>query len=222
PEVGHAMVSAPDLAYAAAFLGWILFLSAYLTRKLYERWTARGMAPTRAVYFNRKIIHILAGGLVAISLPLFSSWAIPVAMALLLSVFLYIPRRTGRLMYWFQTPDNAYEIHFTLSWALIVFLTWAVLGDLNVGIAAISFMAFGDAATGIVRNALFGRRTKSWWGNLAMAAVSIPIGYIYAGPIGALAGAVASVVEHFEWPPVDDNVTVPVVSFVIMLLPRLL
>jgi hypothetical protein len=51
-----------------------------------------------------------------------------------------------------------------LSWALVVFLTWAVLGALNVGIAAISYMAFGDAATGIVRNALFGRRTKSWWG----------------------------------------------------------
>jgi len=111
-------------------------------------------------------------------------------------------------------------IHFTLSWALAVFLTWAVLGALNVGIAAISYMAFGDAATGIVRNALFGRRTKSWWGNLAMAAVSIPIGYIYVGPVGALAAA-ASVVEHFEWPPIDDDITVPVVSLAIMVLPRL-
>jgi dolichol kinase len=108
-----------------------------------------------------------------------------------------------------------------LSWALVVFLTWAVLGALNVGIAAISYMAFGDAATGIVRNALFGRRTKSWWGNLAMAAVSIPIGYIYVGPVGALAAAAASVVEHFEWPPIDDNITVPVVALAIMVLPRL-
>ncbi|MEL9990246.1 MAG: dolichol kinase [Thermoproteus sp.] len=210
-----------DLALGAIFLIWILFLSGYITKELYEYWVSRGMAPMRAVYFNRKIIHILAGGLVAISLPYFSSWVVPVVMALLLSVFLYVPRRTGKLMYWFQTPDNAYEIHFTLSWAFMVFITWPLLNALNVGIASILFMAFGDAATGIVRNALFGRRTKSWWGNLAMALVSIPIGYIYVGPLGALAGAVASVVEHFEWPPIDDNVTVPLVSFAIMLLSRL-
>jgi dolichol kinase len=215
------VIAATDLIYAAALLGWIMLLSSLITKKLYGLWTSRGMAPMRAVYFNRKVIHILAGGLAALLLPLFSSWVVPVSMALLLSLFLYIPRRIGKLMYWFQTPDNAYEIHFTLSWALVVFLTWAVLGALNVGIAAISYMAFGDAATGIVRNALFGRRTKSWWGNLAMAAVSIPIGYIYVGPVGALAAAVASVVEHFEWPPVDDNITVPVVSLAIMVLPRL-
>ena len=53
-----------------------------------------------------------------------------------------------------------------------------------------------------------------------MAAVSIPIGYIYVGPVGALAAA-ASVVEHFEWPPIDDNITVPVVALAIMVLPRL-
>lgn len=210
-----------DLAYGGLLLAWIIFLSLYITKKLYERWVSRGMAPTRAVYFNRKVIHILAGGLVAVLLPIFSTWVVPVVMALLLSIFLYIPRRTGRLMYWFQTLDNAYEIHFTLSWALLVFISWALLDMLNVGIASILFMAFGDAATGIVRNALFGRRTKSWWGNLAMALVSIPIGYIYVGPLGALAGAVASVVEHFEWPPIDDNVTVPLTSFAIMASPRL-
>lgn len=210
-----------DLIYGAALLVWILFLSYYITRKLYERWVSGGMAPTRAVYFNRKIIHILAGGLAAVLLPFFSSWIVPVAMALLLSLFLYIPRRAGHLMYWFQAPDNAYEIHFTLSWAFVIFVSWALLGMLNVGIASVLFMAFGDAATGIVRNALFGKRTKSWWGNLAMALVSIPIGYAYVGPLGALAGAVASVVEHFEWPPIDDNVTVPLTSFLIMASPRL-
>ncbi len=210
-----------DLIYGAALLAWIVFLSYYITRRLYERWVSRGMAPTRAVYYNRKIIHILAGGLVAMLLPLFSSWVVPVAMALLLAVFLYAPRRAGRLMYWFQTSDNAYEIHFTLSWALIVFVSWALLDMLNAGIAAVLFMAFGDAATGIVRNALFGKRTKSWWGNLAMAVVSIPLGYAYVGPLGALAGAVASVVEHFERPPIDDNVTVPIASFLIMVSPKL-
>lgn len=211
-----------DLALGTVLLAWILLLSGALTRRLYHRWTARGMPHNRAVYYNRKIIHVLAGGLVAVLLPLFSSWIVPVAMALLLSLFLYASRRAGRLMYWFQTPDNAYEVHFTLAWAFVVFLTWAILGQLNVGIAAITFMAFGDAVTGVVRNLMYGRRTKSWWGNLAMALVSAPLGYYYVGPLGALAGLAASLVEHFEWPPLDDNITVPLVSLLVMLLPRLI
>ncbi|MEM4498438.1 MAG: hypothetical protein QW692_06400, partial [Nitrososphaerota archaeon] len=60
-------------------------------------------------------------------------------------------------------------------------------------------------------------RTKSWWGNLAMAAVSIPMGAML-GVAGMIAGAIASIVEHFEYPPIDDNVTVPLTSFVILLL----
>ncbi|MFP3168088.1 MAG: hypothetical protein RXR01_03195 [Thermoproteus sp.] len=38
------------------------------------------MAPMRAD-FDRKVIHILAGGLVALLLTPFSSWVVPVSMA---------------------------------------------------------------------------------------------------------------------------------------------
>jgi phytol kinase len=61
-------------------------------------------------------------------------------------------------------------------------------------------MAVGDSATGVVRNLLFKRRTKHWVGNIAMAAVSVPIGWYYLGVAGALAGLLASAVERFEFP----------------------
>jgi len=93
------------------------------------------------------------------------------------------------------------------------------MGDFRFGILPILFMSFGDAITGIVRNVIYKRRTKSWWGNLAMAIFSIPTGAIL-GVAGMLAGAVASLVEHFEFKYVDDNITVPTFSFIILILAK--
>jgi dolichol kinase len=206
-----------DLILGAALGVWVLFVLLVLTRLAYDAMVKRGVEPIRAVYYNRKIIHSLAGGLVGLLLPLFSSWPIPVAAALALALFTYIPHKMGRLLYWFQTQDNLYEVSFAIMWALVVFLSWAVLNDLVLGLLPILFMAFGDSATGVVRNALFKRRTKHWLGNVAMAAISIPLGYYFMGLGGALAGLIASAVERFEYPPIDDNVLVPLTSFIFLL-----
>ncbi|MEM3090972.1 MAG: dolichol kinase, partial [Candidatus Bathyarchaeia archaeon] len=77
----------------------------------------------------------------------------------------------------------------------------------------------GDAVTGIVRNILYKRRTKSWWGNLAMAFFSIPTG-AFLGVAGMIAGAAASFIEHFESNPIDDNITVPLSSFLVLVLAK--
>jgi dolichol kinase len=103
-------------------------------------------------------------------------------------------------------------------WGVILTLGWIVAGgNFWFGVLPILFMAVGDAVTGVARNALYRRRTKSWWGNLAMAAFSIPAGAIL-GIAGVLAGAIVSVVEHFEFGPIDDNITVPSISFLILVI----
>lgn len=190
-----------------------------LTKKTYDLMLRRGLQHKVAVYYNRKIIHVLAGGLVAFIVPsVFETPLLPLVMALLLGVFTYIPHRVGRLMYWFQVEDNLYEVSFCVMWGVIIALGWLLSrGNFWIGVVPVLFMAIGDSATGFVRNMLFGRRTKSWWGNLAMAAVSIPMGAIL-GVAGMIAGALASIIEHFEFPPIDDNVTVPLASFIILLL----
>jgi dolichol kinase len=40
------------------------------------------------------------------------------------------------------------------------------------------------------------------------------------GFAGMLAGAAASIVEHFEFKSIDDNVLIPLTSFIILLLAR--
>jgi len=56
--------------------------------------------------------------------------------------------------------------------------------------------------------------------NLAMAAVSIPMGAAL-GLAGVTVGAIASFIERFEHHPIDDNVTVPLTSFIILILAML-
>ena len=56
---------------AAAFMLflWVLFVSHVLTRWTYRKMVSRDMPHHVAVYYNRKIIHILAGGVVAVLVP---------------------------------------------------------------------------------------------------------------------------------------------------------
>ncbi len=182
----------------------------------------RGVQHNVAVYYNRKVIHILTGGLVASIVPcVFETPLFPLAMASLLAAFLYIPHRVGRLMHWFQVEENAYEVSFCVMWGFVLALGWlASGGNFWFGVLPVLFMSVGDAVTGIVRNILYKRRTKSWWGNLAMAVFSVPVGAAVLGVVGALAGAISSIVEHFESNPVDDNITVPLSAFLVLVLAK--
>lgn len=211
-----------EVLAAGILFTWIVFLVTFLTRKTYTLMRRKGLQERVAIYYNRKIIHILAGGLAALIVPhVFSTPLLPLALALLLGLFTYIPHRTGRLMYWFQVEENMYEVSFCVMWGVIIALGWIISsGNFWIGIVPILFMSIGDSATGLVRNMLFKKRTKSWWGNLAMAAVSIPMGAVL-GLAGMIAGALASVIEHFEYPPIDDNITVPIVSFTILIIAML-
>jgi len=204
-------------ACALVFFIWVLIVVRFVSKRFYEIMVAKN--PTNvAVYYTRKLIHILAGGLVAVCVPfLFSSPLLPVILAFILAFFTYIPHKQGKLMTWFQTEDNIYEVHFCLMWGIVIGLAWVIFDNPWFGVVPVSFMAFGDAVTGIVRNTLYKRRTKSWVGNIAMALFCVPLGYLLMGPLGALAGLLASIVEHFELPPLDDNITVPLVAFIVLL-----
>lgn len=215
------MIRIEEVAVTMLLLSWVIFVVVFLTKKTYDFMVKRGLEHIVAVYYNRKIIHILAGGLCALIIPAaFESFILPLIMSMLLSVFLLICHRGKRLMYWFQTEDNSYEVSFCIMWGLIISLGWILSGgDFRVGVLPVIFMSIGDAITGIVRNLIYKKRTKSWWGNLAMALFSVIAGTAM-GFAGMLAGAAASVVEHFEFKLIDDNVLIPLTSFIILLLAR--
>ena len=215
------MISVEESAVTALLFCWVMFVATVLTRSLYKWMKKRGVEHNVAVYYNRKVIHLLAGGIVAAVVPfVFKTSFFPFVMAMLLAVFIYTPHKIGKIMYWFQTEENKYEVSFCIMWGTIIALGWLFSGgDFLFGTIPVLFMSVGDAVTGIVRNLMYKKRTKSWWGNLVMALISVFVGTML-GYAGVLAGAAASVVEHFEFPPIDDNVTVPLVSFVILMLAK--
>ena len=193
------------------------------TLPLYRWMRRRGIPHNVAVYYNRKVIHMAAGGVIAFLTPwLFHEPFVPSLMAFALGAFLYYWHWRGRLLYWFQTEENMYEVNFTVAWGLSLLLIWLATDNPLLAVVPAVFISFGDGVTGVIRNALFARRTKHWAGNLGMLLVVVPLGYMLAGWLGALAGLVASVVERFEFPPIDDNILIAVSSLLVLLAPAII
>ena len=208
-----------EILYASALLLWILFLVTFLTKKIYHHYVSKGIKKRVVIYYNRKIIHIFAGGLVAFLTPfIFTDVYIPFAMSIILAMVSYLPYKIGRINYWYQVPENKFDVHFCIMWGLSILLGKIIFNNWWVGVVPVLYMSVGDAVTGIVRNYMFGKRTKSWWGNLAMLAVCVPIG-LTLGLKGVLAAVVASILEHYEYKWIDDNIIVPLSSFLLVSAP---
>jgi len=206
-----------DIIVSIPLVLWVLFVIKVLTRKLYD--TLKDKFPREAIiYLNRKIIHIAAGGVVLLIPLIYQESLVPIALSAALTLFIYHTRKNRKLMYWFQVSTNVYELNFTIMSTIMLSLGY-VLGNIWYGVLPVAFMAIGDGVTGIIRNVVFKKRTKSWIGNLGMMLVNVAIGNIVGFP-GVVAGILASIVEKFELldGKIDDNITVPVVSFLTLVL----
>ena len=69
-------------------------------------------------------------------------------------------------LWWMQTEQNMNDATFAFMLGISVFVLWHYLDDAWLAILPALFMAYGDGVTGIIRNKLFAKRTKSAWGNL--------------------------------------------------------
>lgn len=212
---------------------WIFFLAIYaisvifLTKKSYHALMKKGLTKESTVYYNRKLIHIFAGGVVVLAVPfVFSSPWYPLLSGLVLASMMYFFHKSGRILYWFQTRDDVNDVNFCFMWGLAVFLLWWFFGNPWVAIIPPAFMAFGDGITGIIRNIAFRERVKHVIGNIYMLGVCIPIGY-YFGSMSGIAGLefwgviaaiVASVLEKFEIGPIDDNVLITFSSIIVLVI----
>lgn len=177
-----------------------------------------------AVYYNRKVAHMLAGGVPIIASPMvFDNPTWVLIGGVLGSIALAATHILDRRLWWMQTEQNMNDATFALMLGLSVFVIWEYSDEPWLAILPSLFMAFGDGVTGIIRNKMFKKRTKSAWGNVGMAALCIPLGYIIGAmaepqiPLwGLIAGIVASFVERYEFGPIDDNVLIVVFSSIVL------
>lgn len=218
------MSIAPQFAWAVG-LGLYTMAVLFVTLIPYRAMVARGMEPIRAVYYNRKIVHMMAGGVGSLMVPLvFTDPWYPLTAGLLLTLFTYLAHRSGLRMYWFQTPDNTNDVKFALMWAASVSALWWLLGDPWLAVLPALYMAFGDGVTGIARNALIRRRSKDPIGNVFMLIVCVPMGWVIGGHAdpaipewGVISAVVATIVERYELGPIDDNVLITLSASAVLL-----
>jgi phytol kinase len=211
---------------------WVVALGLYVLAVLfgalipYRAMVAHGMEPIRAIYYNRKLVHMLAGGVGSLMVPLvFTDPWYPLVAALLLTLLTFLTHGLGRRLYWFQTPENRNDVKFALMWACSVSGLWWLMGDPWLAILPSLYMAFGDGVTGIVRNLVVRRRSKSPIGSVFMLWVSVPMGWVIGGQVtppipewGILSAVVATLVERYEFGPIDDNVLITLSASAVLLL----
>jgi phytol kinase len=197
---------------------WNLVVIHYLAKWAYN--IAQKYNDVPAAYIGRKIVHLFGGGITALLIPVFYEgyYVLVTISAFGLAIYLLL-RRKYRLMYWFQIKENRYEVHFALAYGTIL-LMGVLLGNLWIGLIPLLFMSFGDSATGLVRAVTQKRHAKSWEGSLAMFLICSIIGFISIGVYGIIVGSIATLVEKI--PEIDDNITVPMVTALLVYLPGLL
>ena len=186
----------------------------------------RGCENMVAVYYNRKVAHMLAGGVPIILCPIvFSNPIWPLIGGLGGAAILYAAHFTDRRLWWMQTEQNMNDATFALMLGLSVFALWHYSDQPWLAILPSLYMAFGDGVTGIIRNKMFAKRTKSAWGNLGMAILCIPLGWFVgkmvtpAIPVwGVISAVVASIVERYEFGPIDDNILIVIASSIVLLI----
>ena len=196
------------LVLTCLLLLWNLFSIHFLTKWVYNLIKKHRNIP--AEYVGRKIIHIFCGGIIALLIPVFyvGYYEYVILSAYGLGIYLLFWRKYN-LLYWFQVEDNMYEVHFPFAYGTTL-LIGVLLQNIMVGLIPLLFMSFGDSVTGLVRAFTQKRQVKSLDGSLAMFFVCSTIGHNFLGLYGIMVGAVATLVEKI--PGVDDNVTVPLVT----------
>ena len=211
--------------FYASGMGFYVMVVLFSTKIPYDLMVARGMEDIRAVYYNRKIVHMMAGGVGSLCVPLlFVDYWYPMVCGVILTVLTFAAHKSGKRMFWFQTEQNQNDVKFTLMWWASITLIWVLVGDPWLAIIPSLFMAFGDGVTGVVRNAVIKKRSKSAIGNVFMFVVSAPLGWVVARmgepsiPVwGLISASVATFVERYEFGPIDDNILITVFATAVLL-----
>jgi len=209
-----------QLPYAVMISAGVL-LSLYIANICYD------LAPDRQ-WIVRKIGHL--GGYVGYLLCayMFTSWIWPFALSVgflaLLAGMRAIKgpqpfRGVARTTTWA-------EIWYPFSSAICIAALWGIYDKPFLAVFCISLLGVSDAVTGLVRSRFVYSAQKHWSGSVAFFLTALLSAWVFVHPfwLGALISAIGAVVEWASGDvsklkfmrKVDDNLSVPVVAMVIM------
>jgi len=203
-----------DVEWGIALTIWVATVTLYISKLISKITTT---------YIARKVIHMLGGGVVAVLAPfVFTSPLVPIIASYVLMAYLIFHRAKKNYLNWFQDEGNRGEVYYTFSFGTLLLIMefldhdYWLTKDVFIPLLPIYYMSFGDGVTGIIRNYVYKRRVKGFWGSVGMAIVCVPLGYYFFGIYGAISGVIATLVEIA--PFLDDNIGVPFISFAFLYL----
>ncbi len=174
-------------------------------------------------YISRKLGHL--GGCVGFLLCplLFNSFWWPLILTtgftiLLLYARLFKPE-TFRGVGGSGRPQALAEIHFPATGIVLIGICWGLLDKPWLAIVPLTFMGAGDAITGLIRSKVYGREVKGVIGSIGMLVVCLTLAYFIEPYWMGVAGALTAVLaEKYTRTTkyVDDNLTIPLASAVVM------
>ncbi|BCU69428.1 phosphatidate cytidylyltransferase [Stygiolobus caldivivus] len=208
------LITIGDIVWGVVLTIWVAIVTLYISKVISKMTTP---------YVARKVIHMLGGGVVAILAPyVFTSPLVPIVASYVLMMYLILHRAKKNYLNWFQDENNRGEVYYAFSFGTLLLIMDILDGNywetrnIFIPLLPIYYMSFGDGVTGIIRNYVYKRRVKGFWGSVGMAAISIPLGFYFFGIPGAISGVVATLSEVL--PFIDDNIAVPFFSFTFLYL----
>ena len=203
-----------EIPYVIFLIGAVL-LGLYLANYFYDAGIPQ--------YVSRKIGHLF-GCAAFLFLPfLFSSFWWPLILTtgftgLLLYARMFRPDTfrgvggSGRL-------QALAEIHFPATGIILIGVCWGIFNMPWLAVIPLTFMGGGDAVTGLVRSHVYHKEVKGWWGSAGMLVSCLILAYFikpyWVGAAGAVAATIAErYTKTHQW--YDDNLTIPLVSALVM------
>ena len=116
-------------------------------------------------------------------------------------------------------PQALAEIYYPATGIVSIGVLWGLMGEPWLAIVPLLFMGAGDAMTGLIRSAVYGREVKGIWGSLGMLVTCLLLAYFITPYwIGAAGAVVATIAEKYTRTTryVDDNLTIPLFSALVM------
>jgi dolichol kinase len=111
------------------------------------------------------------------------------------------------------------EVWYPFACAVAVAVGWGLLHNPWLGVLPTLFLGFGDAITGAIRSAVYGREVKGLAGSLAMFAVCAALALLVSPYwIGLAGAATATAFEQATTasPRWDDNPALTIGSTLVM------
>jgi dolichol kinase len=199
----------------AAVVGAFMLGSIGMANVAYDR----GMSQ----YLTRKVGHVAAGLVFLVSPLLFTTPWLLVSLSISFTLLMLAARRwaptsirgvggSGRI-------DAMAEVWYPFACAVAVAIGWGLLHNPWLGVLPTLFLGFGDAITGAIRSAVYGREVKGLAGSAAMFAVCAALAMLVSPYwIGLAGAATATVFEQVTTasPRWDDNPALTIGSTLVM------